>query len=226
MKVIYEFFRCVGLISAWPLQLLFFKRKTYYEDKRAQSRFVKGGALVISNHFHVYDFMMNLFLFPFRKLHVVYWSQDGQKQSPFIKQGMKFFGGIASNRDAMSMSFIDESVKVLEKGGLVQIYPEAHITLDGEMDHFKPSYVLIALRANVPIIPVMIDGNYGITKQSHVLIGKPIDLWDYCTSDDPTREEIEAMNELVYQRAAALRLELLRRIEEEKRPRRRKGETK
>ena len=218
----YEFFRWIALITGWPLQLVLFKRKTYYEDKRVQGRFVRGGALVISNHYSVFDFMMNLFLFPFRKLHVVYWSQDGQKQSPFIKWGMRFFGGIASNRDAMSMAFVDESVRVLEKGGLVQIYPEAHITEDGEMDAFKPSYVLIALRAGVPILPVMIDGNYGLLKRAHVIIGRPIDLWDYCTSDDPTREEIEALNALVYERATALRAELLRRIEAD-RDRKKKG---
>ena len=151
---------------------------------------MKGGTLVISNHYSVFDYMMNLFLFPFRKLHVVYWPMSGERLSRRIRFGMRFFGGIESNRDAMSMSFIDESVKLLEKGKLVQIYPEAHITTDGEMHDFKPSYILIALRAGVPILPVMIDGNYGLFRRAHVIVGTPIDPWDYCTSDDPTREEI------------------------------------
>lgn len=216
MRFVYEFFRWFALITGWPIQLVAFTRKTYYEDRRVQSRFVRGGALVISNHYSVCDFMVNLFLFPFRKLHVVYWSQNEKRHSPWIRLGMKFFGGIASDRDAMAMRFIDDSVRVLRRGGLVQIYPEAHITSDGEMHAFKPSYVLIALRAGVPILPVMIDGNYGLFRRAHVIIGKPIDPWSLCASDDPTREELEEINRVIFERSRALKAELDRRVAEEK----------
>ena len=215
----YEFFRWLALITGWPMQLILFKRKTYYEDKKVQGRFVKGGALIISNHFSVFDFMMCMFLFPFRKLHVVFWSQNGMRHSPYIRFGMRFFGGIESDRDAMAMRFIDDSVKVLEKGRIVQIFPEAHITEDGNMRPFKPSYLIIALRAGVPILPVMMDGNYGLFRRSHVIIGKPIDPWDFCTSDDPTREELEEMNRVIYERCLALKAELDCRIANERRKR-------
>ena len=220
----FEFFRWIALITGWPMQLVLFKRKTYYEDKRVQGRFVKGGALVISNHFSVFDFMMCLFLFPFRKLHVVFWSQNGKRHSPYIRFGMRFFGGIESNRDAMAMRFIDDSVRVLEKGKLVQIFPEAHITDDGSMHEFKPSYLLIALRAGVPILPVMLDGNYGLFRRAHVMIGKPIDPWTLCTSDDPTREELAEMNRIIREHCLALKAELDRRIAEESSPKRKKKE--
>ena len=217
----YEFFRWLGLITGWPLQLIFFKRKTYYEDKKAQGRFVKGGALIISNHFHVFDYMVNLFLFPFRKLYVVM-SEMIFKKGKFLPWATKIYGGIRSDRDVMGMRFIDESVKVLEKGKLVQIYPEAHITETGQMQAFKPSYIMIALRADVPIIPVIIDGNYGWRKRAHVMIGKKIYLTDHCTSLNPTREEITALNEIVYRKAEELKRELDARIDREARPTRKK----
>lgn len=208
-----EIFRWLALLSAWPVQLLVFKRKTYYEDRRAQGRRVRGKALIVSNHFSVFDYMVNLFLFPFRKLYVVYWPQNSKR----IRWGMKFFGGIVSDRDVMSLRFMDESVKVLEKGRVVQIYPEAYISEDGRMDEFKPSYVLIALRAEAPIIPVITDGQYGLFKRVHLIIGKPIDLWDYCTSEDPTKEEIMALNDIVYKKC----LELQRELEARKQNKRR-----
>lgn len=208
-----EIFRWLALITAWPVQLLVFKRKTYYEDRRAQGRRVRGKALIVSNHFSVFDYMVNLFLFPFRKLYVVYWPQNSKR----IRWGMKFFGGIVSDRDVMSLRFMDESVKTLEKGRVVQIYPEAYISEDGRMDEFKPSYVLIALRAEAPIIPVITDGQYGLFKRVHLIIGKPIDLWDYCTSEDPTKEEIMALNDIVYKKC----LELQRELEARKQNKRR-----
>ena len=208
-----EILRWLALLSAWPVQLLVFKRKTYYEDRRAQGRRVRGKALIVSNHFSVFDYMVNLFLFPFRKLYVVYWPQNSKR----IRWGMKFFGGIVSDRDVMSLRFMDESVKTLEKGRIVQIYPEAYISEDGRMDEFKPSYVLIALRAEAPIIPVITDGQYGLFKRVHLIIGKPIDLWDYCTSEDPTKEEIMALNDIVYKKC----LELQRELEARKQNKRR-----
>lgn len=207
--MIYELFRWIGLISGYPLQLLFFKRKTYYEDKSEQGRRVRGGALVISNHYSPLDYVMNMFLFPFRKLHVVMSEVTfrGRKKKLF-KFLTKFHGGICSDRDIMGMKFIDDSVEVIESGGLVQIFPEAHITTDGDMHEFKTSYLMIALRSDAPIIPVIIDGSYGFFKRSHVIIGKKIYLSDYCTSLNPTKEEILALNDIVYKKSIALKEEL------------------
>ena len=207
--MIYELFRWIGLISGYPLQLLFFKRKTYYEDKSEQGRRVRGGALVISNHYSPLDYIMNMFLFPFRKLHVVMSEVTfrGRKKKLF-KFLTKFHGGICSDRDIMGMKFIDDSVEVIENGGLVQIFPEAHITTDGDMHEFKTSYLMIALRSDAPIIPVIIDGSYGFFKRSHVIIGKKIYLSDYCTSLNPTKEEILALNDIVYKKSLALKEEL------------------
>ena len=213
--IFYELFRWIGLLLAYPLQLIFFKRKTYYEDKKSQSRFVKGGALVISNHYSAMDYMVNLFLFPFRKLYVVM-AEFVFHKSKIFNFLTKFHGGIRSDRDLMSMRFIDESVEVLENGGLVQIYPEAHITPDGNMHEFKTSYLMIALRANVPIVPVIIDGNYGFFKRAHVLIGKKIFLTDYCQSLNPTKEEIIALNEIVQNKCLELKSELDRRVNKRK----------
>ena len=213
--IFYELFRWIGLLLAYPLQLIFFKRKTYYEDKKSQSRFVKGGALVISTHYSAMDYMVNLFLFPFRKLYVVM-AEFVFHKSKIFNFLTKFHGGIRSDRDLMSMRFIDESVEVLENGGLVQIYPEAHITPDGNMHEFKTSYLMIALRANVPIVPVIIDGNYGFFKRAHVLIGKKIFLTDYCQSLNPTKEEIIALNEIVQNKCLELKADLDKRVNKRK----------
>ena len=211
--MIYDLFRCIGLLLGYPLQLLFFKRKTYYEDKKEQGRMVRGGALVISNHYSPLDYVMNMFLFPFRKLYVVMsevmFRGKGKKILSFLT---KFHGGICSDRDIMGMKFIDDSVEVIENGGLVQIFPEAHITVDGKMHEFKTSYLMIALRSDAPIIPVIIDGQFGLFKRSHVIIGKKIYLSDYCTSLNPTKEEILALNDIVYKKCLALKEDLDERI--------------
>lgn len=209
-----EILRWYGMLSGYPLFLAYFKKKVYYEDKSVQNRFVKGAALIVSNHFHVYDFIVNAALFPFRKLYVVLKSDVYQYK--FTAWGMSIFGGIKSDRDEMGMRFIDESVAHLKKGRLVQIFPEAYITHDGKMHDFKTAYIMIAQRADVPIIPVVTDGNYGWKKRTHVIIGTPILLSDFCPYATPNREQIVELNEMVRNKCLWLQEELHRRIEAEK----------
>ena len=204
MTFILEFFRWFGLITGWPVQFVWFTRKTYYEDRKRQGRIVKGGALIISNHYNVLDYICNVFLFPFRKLYVVF--ADFGK---WARWGMTFFGGIPVDRSSFHMPFVHTSVELLKKGKIVQIYPEARISKDGKMLPFKPSYITIALRAGVPIIPVIIDGNYGIFKRAHVIIGVPIDLGGRCENPEhPTREELRVINEEIQAKCHELKAEL------------------
>ncbi|MBQ6893162.1 MAG: 1-acyl-sn-glycerol-3-phosphate acyltransferase [Clostridia bacterium] len=210
MFLFFEFFRWLALITGWPAFGLFFKRKVYYEDKKLQGRRIRGGALIISNHYHVFDYMLNMFLLAPRKLYVV--ASELAFSNKWLRFGMKFFGGIEANRISRSMRFVDTAADYIKKGRIVQIYPEGKITLDGKMAPFKQSYLAIALRANAPIIPIIIDGNYGFFKRVHLIIGKPINLRDYCTSEKPSREEMAALNDMVYTKCLALKEDLDKRI--------------
>lgn len=204
--MIYDFFRWVAIISAYPLQWLFFKRKTFYEDKSAQSLRIKGGALVISNHFGAWDFVLNLFAVLPRKLHIV--SSEHPYRNRFLAFGMRFWGGIQADRTTKSMRFIDDSVALLEQGGLVQIFPEGRNTPDGEVGEFRLTYLMIASRAGVPIIPIVTDGQYGFFKRTHILVGRAIDLSLLCPSAHPNREELMAANEVIHAKIVEMKAEL------------------
>ena len=204
----YEFFRWLAIILGWPLQLIFFKRKTYYEDGVKRKGWRKGGALIVSNHFNVFDYMLNTFLVLPRKLYVV--SSEIPYQNKFLTFGMRFFGGIQANRITGDMDFIQKSAAVIQKGKFVQIFPEGRNTDDGEIQPFKKSYIVIAHQAQAPIIPIVTDGNYGFFKRAHVIVGNPIDISDYITSTGlmPTKEEREQVNEIVFNKVLALRKQL------------------
>ena len=204
--MIYDFFRWYAIINAYLVQWILFKRKSYDDDRAVQGKKIKGGALVISNHYNMFDYVLNMFLLLPRRLNVV--TSEMAYSNKFVAWGMKCFGGIKCDRIMKSMRFIDESAELIKKGELVQIFPEGHNTDDGEMDKFKPSYIMIALRAKAPIVPIITDGNYGFFKRAHIIIGKPINLWDYCKSENPSREEIVTLNEMVYNKALALRSQL------------------
>ena len=217
--MIYAIFRLIGLTLGYSLQLLFFKRKTYYEDKKS-TRIMKGGKLIITNHFNMFDYVLTSFVVYPRKLNVV--ASEMPFANPFFRFGMKFFGAIQANRVTKNMKFMDECARVIaKKKQLVQIYPEARNTPDGKIHEFKHSYLVIAHRAGAPILPIITDGNYGLFKRASVIIGKEIDIKELITSDarTPSREELAAANDYVYSKV----LELREKLEELKLSKKRKS---
>ena len=211
--MIYTVFRFIGLLSGYPIQWLFFKRRTFYEDK-SQTHIFKGGKLIISNHFSVIDYILTSFIVFPRKLSAV--ASEHPFKNKILRFGMKFFGTIQCNRETRNMRFMDEAAAVIRKGELVQIFPEGRNTTDGKIHEFKKSYLVIAHRASAPIIPIVTDGNYGIFKRTSVIIGKEIDVSEFFTSDrvTPTREELQRANDVVFAKVLELREELERRKEE------------
>ena len=217
--MIYAIFRVIGLTLGYPLQLLFFKRKTYYEDKKA-TRLMKGGKLIITNHFNMFDYVLTSFIVYPRKLNVV--ASEMPFKNKFFRFGMKFFGAIQANRVTKNMKFIDECADVIvNKKQLVQIFPEGRNTPDGEIHEFKHSYLVIAHRAGAPILPIITDGNYGLFKRTSVIIGKEIDVSELISSDarTPSREELARANDYVFAKV----LELRRQLEELKTKKKRKS---
>ena len=211
--MIYNIFRLIGLISGYPAQLIFFKRKTYYEDKKNTHLF-SGGKLIISNHFNILDYVMTTFIVFPRKLNAV--ASEMPFRSKSLRFGMKFFGIIQANRITKDMRFMDASAEVIKKGQLLQIFPEGQNTPDGKIHEFKHSYIVIAHRAKAPIVPIVTDGNYGLFKRTHVIVGKEIDVSQFITSErpTPTREELNRANEYIFAKVLELREELERRKQE------------
>ena len=216
--ILFDIFRWFAIIQGFWLYWLFFKRKTYYEVgfPRRKSRRFKGPKLIISNHYCVLDFMLNMFLVLPRKLWVV--ASEHAYRNKLQGFGMRFFGGIPCDRRIRSMRFMERSVEVLKRGGLVQIFPEGKNTDDGLIGPFYASYIVIAHRAGVPIIPIMTDGNYGFFKRTHVLVGNEIDLKDYITAEGPIipRDQLESANEAIRGKVLALKADLDARVAAEK----------
>ena len=216
--ILLDIFRWFAIIQGFWLYWVFFKRKTYYEDgnPRHKNRRFKGAKLIISNHYCVLDFMLNMFLVLPRKLWVV--ASEHAYRNRLQGFGMLFFGGIPCDRRIRSMRFMERSVEVLKRGGLVQIFPEGKNTDDGLIGPFYASYIVIAHRAGVPIIPVITDGNYGFLKQTHVLVGNEINLKDYITAEGPIipRDQLAAANEAIRDHVLALKADLDARVAAEK----------
>jgi 1-acyl-sn-glycerol-3-phosphate acyltransferase len=99
----------------------------------------------------------------------------------------------------MQQDYIYQSINTLNRGGVIQIFPEAHFpkTNDHCLQPFKSSYIIMAAQTNAPIIPCYHNAHYGLFKRDHVAIGKPIYTKDYFDTPNPTIQQIEQVNKIV-----------------------------
>ena len=206
-----RFMQCFVRITAWPVQWICFRTKIYYEDKKVQSRKIKGKAIIISNHTSVYDFAVMLFVFPLRFLR--YLMAELLFRKKILGKFLKLMGGIKVDRDNYDFSFISQSISVLDKNGVIGVFPEGRLPTKGESRplEFKPSAAYIAYLTDAKIIPVYTNGSYFKRKRARVIIGKPIFVGDIIDEKYSEKENIERINQIIRQKVIELGNELERR---------------
>ena len=190
-----KFWNAFVKITGWLPELLCFRPHIYYEDKAVQSRRIKGPAIVICNHTSVIDYMALLFVFPFRTI------RAQMAEVLFEKKGLrillKWLGGIRVDRKSHDYGFVEKSREILERGGVVLIFPESRLPLPGEERPlpFVPSVAYLALTSGVKVIPTYTNGAYFTKKHTSVLIGKPIDSSEYLDKTLSEKEQLALVSE-------------------------------
>ncbi len=203
-------------ITGYIPQLICFRTKVYYEDRAAQSRRVKGGAIVVSNHTSVFDYAVYLFVFFGRTLRTVMAEVLFKKQP--LGTFLKMMGGIRVDRDANEYGFMGKCEKILRKGGLLCVFPEGRLPKPGEERPlpFKPGAAYLALCCGVPLIPVYTNGSYFKKERARVMIGKPVDPAAFSSPDRSDKENIQAVNEKIREKLLDLEKLLEEREKQEK----------
>ncbi len=191
-------------ITGWLPQRVIFNMSITYEDKKVQSRFIKGPAIIVCNHTSVWDYAALMFVFLYRTLRCQ--MAEVLFKKPLLGKFLKIMGGIYVDRHEMSSGFLGESGRILKEGGVVEIFPESRIPLKDEEKPlpFKPSAALIALKAEVPVIPVYTNGCYFTAKRAKIVIGKPINVHSLVDPEKTDRENVMMISELLRTRVKEL----------------------
>ena len=197
-------------LTAYLPAMLFFKPKVYYLDKKIQGRKLPKPCILMSNHTSLMDFPLYLILFPWRTIRFLM-AEVLFRKGKLFSWFLRSLGGLYVDRDGMSFDFVEQSLEILEKGGTVGIFPQGRLPVGGKPFPFKPSISYIALRCNAPIVPVYTDGNYGLFKRSHVMIGTPITL-PPAEEEDLTKENYERLTRYLEQQEYKLKEELEQRL--------------
>lgn len=196
-------------ITGWLPFTLIFRPKYYFEDKSVQSRRIKGGAIVISNHNSVWDFGVLLFTFPMRTLRVAA-AELLYKKNIFMTAFLVLMGAKRVDRRSYDFAFLGSFEKLLRKGKVVEIFPESRIPDPGEETPlpFKPSAIYLALSTGAPIVPICTNAKYFDKERMRIYIGKPIYVREMYDENLSEKENIIKINDAVRRKIIEYRSKL------------------
>lgn len=201
-----RFWNVFTKITGWPVQFFCFRTRVYYENKKIQSRRIKGPAIIISNHTSVFDYAVYLFVFFSRTLRFQMAELLFKKR--FLGKLLRLLGGIYVDRDGHGFGFLTKSQDILTKGGVVGVFPEGRIPRPEETRplEFKVSAAYLALSSGVPIIPVVTNGSYFKRARARVLIGKPMLAADLISEGMTEKQSLQLVSEQLRQRIIDLEI--------------------
>ncbi len=185
-------------ITGWIPQLLIFRTKVYYEDKSVQSKKIRGKAILVSNHNYLIDFAVLMFVFWRRTLRCAA-AEILYRKNFLMSIFLRLLGCVRIDRENHDFSFLSSFMKILDKGGVVEIYPESRLPKPNEERplEFKPSYVYLALESDAPIIPIYNNAKPFSREREKIVIGKPIYVSALYDSNLSEKENINNINAYV-----------------------------
>jgi 1-acyl-sn-glycerol-3-phosphate acyltransferase len=157
-----------------------------------ERRFVpgEGGALILSNHQSHLDPVL-VGLATDRRLNYLA-RQTLFRFTPF-RWLINSLDAIPLDREGLGLSGLKETLRRLKGGEIVLIFPEGTRTRDGDVGKLKPGFCVLARRANVPLVPVGIEGSYEswprtrllpVPAAIHIQFGQPLTSAEIADLDD------------------------------------------
>lgn len=171
--------------------------RKYFVGEKIHTTAYKGPLIIVQNHRGFMDFPLIVRMFALRRVHVVV-SETLYASSGFLRFLLKVMGVIRAERFSGNLSFVNESIAVLKKGGIVLIYPESKIETTEEIWEFKRSAALISLQSGVPILPIYHNGRIGFFKRDKCFIGDLMYPQEYAAEGATLAENADRLNKALY----------------------------
>ena len=139
------------------LRILF--RVLYRHHVKGANLFIKGPAIIAPNHISFLDPPLVAVSCPEP---VAFLARDTLFKKPLFGALIRRLNAYPVSGKIKDLSSIKVVLSVLKKRNKVIIFPEGIRSYDGDLTDIKPGICMIAMRADVPVIPVYIKGTFEI----------------------------------------------------------------
>jgi len=134
-----------------------------------------GGFVLCSNHMSVLDPLFIASALP-RTKRLYYLGKKELFENRLLNWAIPKLGGIPVDRGHADLAAIRTSLQVVKEGYGLCIFPQGTRSRDNTRTPMLTGASMIALRCNVPVVPVYIDGPYRLFRRTEIRFGKPLDL--------------------------------------------------
>lgn len=142
----------------------------------------EGNCLIVSNHQGNFDFFV---LLGFLNKPIGFIAKKSILKVPIASMWMKEMHCVFMDRDNVreAMKSINEGIENLNNGYTMLIFPEGTRSKGDTMREFKQGSLKLGIKADVPIVPVTLDGAWRIHEANNLwikpaevnmVIGKPV----------------------------------------------------
>jgi 1-acyl-sn-glycerol-3-phosphate acyltransferase len=137
----------------------------------------EGPCVFVSNHQGIFDGFLVYSNANKKQLSIIV--KREVKKLPTISRWMSEINSIFIDRFNMreSVKAIYEGVEKLKEGYSVIIFPEGTRSKGPFMNEFKKGSLKLAINANVPVIPITIQGSYNILEVGHKVLGNKVEVF-------------------------------------------------
>lgn len=146
------------IIIVWLIWLLsrFALMGKKYKVEKFNMEGLKPPYMLLSNHMYFVDFeLCAMGTLPYRVNNVV--SIDGYYRRPWL---MELIGAICTRKFTMDLGLIKSIRKVLKRGDILSMYPEARYSPCGTTSYMPESLGKLIKLNKVPVVAVVHHGNY------------------------------------------------------------------
>lgn len=169
---------------------IFYPKKVYGKENIPQ-----GKALLVCNHFRALDcgYIASIYNKDIRFL-----AKKEIVKNKLVGKIVKSFGAVPIDRENPELKTMLSVIKYLKAGHKVCIFPEGTRNKSGtnELQETKPGYIVFAISASCPIVPIIQIGKGKLFKRQKFIIGKPIEFTEYY-GKKLDKETINKLNEIV-----------------------------
>jgi len=164
-----------------------YRHKKYSINGGKYQGLPKGGCIIVSNHICKIDPFIIGSGFISRRMHFL--AAEAVMNKKFVSILLKGMGCIKIDRSISDIEAIKKSVSVLKNDKVLTMFPQGGVKADDNIDEVKSGAALIALQANVPIIPVYTNKKKTLQRQV-LVIGEPFYCKDYCEKKIPSVKDL------------------------------------
>ena len=184
----------IGRIVCAPLPLILRLKRITPEGEKYREKLCSG-AIVAANHTSFCDPFVVGVTFWYRR--VFFMAAEVVMKNKLVAFLLKGIGCIKIDRNKADLEAIKKCVSVLKEGRVLSVFPQGGISDEGSMSDIKSGAVLMALQANVPIVPMYIHQRRRWYLRRTVVIGKTISPSEMCAKKMPSLKDISTITDAV-----------------------------